>query len=159
MPRTAFLPSDALLFDHSVDFVENPVIVEGWRGEFARRVDRADLVAAVRVMSSVAEVVKRSSALRITVRVDERFKGDSGRDIELRVGDDQPSYSTVEDSERRILRDPWVVFIKWETVDGLPNPVPRWHLSPDTPEVRAKINYLLSAPPPDPNTEVEVIEP
>jgi hypothetical protein len=160
VPTTAFLPTDAPLFDHSVDFVEAPVIVEGgWRGEFERRVDRADLVAAVRATSSVAEVVKRSSALRITVRVDERFKGASDRDIELRVDDDQPSFGTVEDSEQRILRDPWIVFIKWETVEGESDLVPRWHLSPDTPEVRAKIDYLLSAPPPDPNTQVEVIEP
>jgi len=158
-PTTAYRASDAPLFDHSVDFVETPVIVEGeWRGEFEQRVVRADLIAAVRVQSSVAEIVQRHSAFRITVRVYDRFKGQSSKEIELRVDDEQPSYATVEDYEQRILRDPWIAFIKWEASNAGDGPVPHWHLSPDTPEVRAKIDYLLSTPPPDPNTQVEVIE-
>ena len=159
-PATAYRPSDAPLFDHSVDFVERPAIVEGeWRGTFEKRVARADLIAAVRVQSLVAEIVQRRAALRITVRVQERFTGASDEEIELRVADDQPSYVTVEDNEKRILRRPWVAFIKWEDTEGRDGPVPHWHLSPDTPEVRAKVDHLLAAPPSDPNTQVEVIEP
>jgi hypothetical protein len=160
VPATAYRASDAPLFDHSIDFVDKPAIVEGeWRGAFEQRVARADLIAAVRVQSSIAEIVKRRSALRITVRVRERFKGESIKEIELRVEDDQPSYATVEDHEDRLLRDPWVAFIKWEVLEGASAPVPHWHLSPDTPDVRKKIDYLLRSPPPDSHTEVEVIEP
>ena len=159
VPATAYQPTDARLFDHSVDFVETPVIVEGeWRGAFEQRVVRADLIAAVRVESSVAETVKRQSALRIAVRVTDRLKGESTRNIELRVDDTQASFSTVEDHEQRILNERWIAFIKWEAVEGAA-PIPHWHLSPDTAEVRAKIDYLLSSPPPDPNTQVEVIAP
>lgn len=160
VPATTYQASDAPFFDHSVDFVRSPAIVEGeWRGAFEQRVARADLVAAVRVKSSISEVVQRSSALRITVRVDEKLKGTSDDEIELRVDDDQPSHAVVEDHQQELLRDPWIAFVKWEGVGGGGSPVPHWHLSPDTPKVRAKIDYLLSIPPPDPNTQVEVIEP
>ncbi len=160
VPTTTYEAGDAPYFDHSIDFVESPAIVEGeWRGAFEQRVLRADLIAAVRVQSSVAEVVQRRAALRLMVRVLERFKGASGKEIELRVEDEQPGYATVEDSEDRIVREPWIAFIKWENVGGGKAPVPHWHLSPDTAAVRAKIEYLLSTPPPDPATQVEVIEP
>jgi len=159
-PTTEFLPSDAWLFDNAVDIVEAPVIVEGeWSGTFERRVGRADLIAGVRVDSLSSDLVQRRSAYRITVRVEDRLKGSSSEEIVLRVQDDEPGYRSVRANEEWLLHRPSVAFIKWKTDSGSPEPIARWHLSPDSPAVRDKIDFLLRQPAKDPHTEVEVLEP
>ena len=159
-PETQFTAGDAILFDNSVDLVWDPIIVEGeWGGAFERRIARADLIAAVRAKSIVTEVVKRRAAYRITVRVGQRLKGDSPDALVLRVRDDQPGHRTVEDSEDQVLHEGFIAFVKWEASEGSEERIPHWHLSPDSPAVRAKIDRGLRPPEPDPNTEVEVVAP
>lgn len=159
MPITEYRASDAALFDNSVDLVAEPVIVEGEYGAFERRVARADLVASIRVQSLHSEFVKRRAAYRLTVKVKDRLKGSSTKEIELRVTDDEPGHRSVELNEDRLLHDSFVAFIKWEAQPGVLDPLAHWHLSPDTPAVRDKIDYVLRRPPPDPHTEVDVVEP
>jgi hypothetical protein len=154
-----FRPGDAALFDNSVDRVASPVIVEGEFGTFEKRVARADLVASIRVQSLHSEFVKRRSAYRLTVRVKDRLKGESARDLELRVSDDEPGHRSVEVNEDRLLHEPFIAFIKWEAAAGSSELIPHWHLSPDSEAVRDKIEYVLRRPAPDPHTEVEVVEP
>jgi hypothetical protein len=120
-PTTHFEPSDVSLFDNSVDLVEAPVIVEGqWSGAFEQRVARADLIAVVQVASLSSDLVKRRSAYRLTVKVGDRLKGNSSAELTLRVRDDEPGYHTVRVNEDRLLRDPFVAFIKWEAAAGSP---------------------------------------
>jgi hypothetical protein len=159
LPATDFRASDASLFDSAVDLVASPVIVEGEHGAFERRVGRADLVASIRVRSLHSELVKRRAAYRLDIRVDDRLKGASARELELRVSDDEPGYRTVEVNEDRLLNDPFIAFIKWEADAATSTLVPHWHLSPDSEAVRDKIDYVLRHPAPDPHTEVEVIAP
>ena len=159
-PASDFRPSDVALFDNSVDLVEAPVIVEGeWSGTFERRVNRADLIAVVRVDSLSSDLVKRRSAYRLTVRVRDRLKGSSSKEITLRVQNDEPGYHTVRVNEDRLLLDPFVAFVKWEVTTGSPEQVAHWHLSPDSAAVRDKIDFLLRQPVRDARTEVEVVEP
>jgi hypothetical protein len=159
-PVTEYTASDAILFNESVDLVWDPIIVEGeWGGAFERRIARADLIAAVRAESIVTEVVKRRTAYRITVEVAQRLKGESSDELVLRVRDDEPGYRTVEDSEDQILHEGFIAFVKWEAREGADALVPHWHLSPDSPAVRAKIEHGLRRPGPDPNTQVEVVAP
>lgn len=159
-PATQYTASDAVLFDKSVDLVWDPIIVEGeWGGAFERRIARADLIAAVRAESIVTEVVKRRAAYRITVRVGQRLKGDSPDELVLRVRDDEPGHPTVEDSEDQILHEGFIAFVKWEDREGANERIPHWHLSPDSPAVRAKIEHGLRRPDSDPNTQVEVVAP
>lgn len=158
-PATHFEPADASLFDNAVDLVEAPVIVEGqWSGAFERRVARADLIAVVQVDSLSSDLVKRRSAYRLTVKVHDRLKGTSSAELVLRVRDDEGGYQTVRVNEDRLLRDPFVAFIKWETSAGSPELVAHWHLSPDSAAVRDKIEFLLRQPLKDTHTEVEVVE-
>jgi len=159
-PATEFLPSDAALFDNAVDLVEAPVIVEGeWSGAFEQRVGRADLIAVVRIDSLSSDLVKRRSAYRLTVRVKDRLKGTSSKDIVLRVGDDEPGYPTVRVNEDRLLHNPFVAFVKWEAASDSSKLIAHWHLSPDSDAVREKIDFFLRHPVRDSHTEVEVVKP
>ncbi|MGB9340038.1 MAG: hypothetical protein WCB63_12405, partial [Polyangiales bacterium] len=147
MPAPDFRPSDAPLFDNAVDLVEAPVIVEGdWTGVFERRVGRADLIAVVRVDSLSSDFVSRRSAYRLTVRVKNRLKGSSSKEIVLRVDDDEPGYETVRVNEDRLLHNPFVVFLKWAADPESAEPIPRWHLSPDSDAVRETVDFFLRHP-------------
>jgi len=159
VPVTDFRASDVSLFDNSVDLVAAPVIVEGESGAFERRVARADLVASIRVQSLHSELIKHRSAYRLTVKVKDRLKGASTKELELRVSDSEPGYRSVAVNEDRLLADSFVAFVKWEADPGSPKPIAHWHLSPDSGAVRDKIDYVLRRPAPDPHTEVEVVEP
>lgn len=148
-PATGFRPSDVDLFDNAVDLVEVPVIVEGdWSGAFERRVRRADLVAVVKIDSLSNDFVSRRSAYRLIVKVKKRLKGSSTKELVLRVSDEEPGYETVQVNEDRLLHKPFVAFIKWEVVPGSPDLIAHWHLSPDSDEVREKVDFSLrqSAP-------------
>lgn len=159
-PVTDFRASDVELFDNSVDLVAAPVIVEGeWGGAFERRVGRADVIAAIRVQSLSSEFVKRRSAYRLNAKVKDRLKGESTKELVLRVSDDQAGHRSVQANEDRLLHDSFIAFIKWEADPDSPEPIAHWHLSPDSGAVRDKIEYVLRRPPPDPHTEVEVVEP
>lgn len=159
-PASDFVSSDVALFDHAVDFVDAPVIVEGqWSGAFERRVGRADVIAVVRVDSLSSDLVKRRSAYRIAVRVRDWLKGTASSEITLRVRDDQPGYQSVRANEERLLHDPFVVFVKWEAEAGSSELTAHWHLSPDSAAVRDKIEFFLRQPVRDSHTEVEVVEP
>jgi len=160
VPAPDFRPSDAPLFDNAVDLVEAPVIVEGeWTGAFERRVGRADLIAVVRVDSLSSDFVSRRSSYRLAVKVKNRFKGGSLKELLLRVGDDEPGYETVRVNEDRLLEGGFVVFLKWAANPESFEPIARWHLSPDSDAVREKIDYFLRHPMKDEPTEVEVVEP
>ena len=157
---TDFQSSDDSLFDNAVDLVEAPVIVEGeWSGAFERRVGRADLIAVAHVESLSSDLVKRRSAYRLTVRVEERIKGSSSKELVLRVRDDEPGYQSVRVNEDWILHNSSIAFIKWESRPESPELTAHWHLSPDSAAVRDKIEFLLRQPAKDPHTDVEVLEP
>ena len=146
-PPSEFTASDAALFDDAVDLAESPVIADDVWGPFAHRVGRADLIAVIRVESLSSDLVRRRSAYRIAVRIEERLKGDHATDLILRVEDQQPGYRTVQANEERLLRDPFIAFIKWETETGSSEaPVSRWHLSPASEEARQQVERLLREP-------------
>ncbi len=160
MPAPDFRPSDAPLFDNAVDLVDAPAIVEGgWTSALERRVGRADLIAAVRVDSLSSDFVSRKSSYRLTVRMKNRLKGSSPKELVLRVGDDEPGYETVRVNEDRLLQSPFVVFVKWAADPESSEPIARWHLSPGSDAVRERIDYFLRHPMKDERTEVEVVEP
>ncbi|MDH3201492.1 MAG: hypothetical protein OEM15_11425 [Myxococcales bacterium] len=155
-----FAAEDRFLFDNAVDLVDKPAIVESeWRGEFERRVIRADIIAVIKIESLSSDEDRRGSSYRLTARVIDRLKGHSARELILRAHDDQPGFQSVRVNEDRLLRDPFVAFIKWENDAEAELPVPRWHLSPDSPAVRDKVAFFLSPPSGDDRTRVEVLGP
>ncbi len=160
LPDHDFLAADAALFDDAVDSMEAPVIVKGAPGTFDRRVERADLVAVVRVESLSSDLVRRQSAYRLAVRIDERLKGAFEGDLLLRVEDDQPGYETVRAHEDRLLRDPFLAFVKWESDPGSEEPpIAHWHLSPASAASVDRARQLLDRSASDADTEAEVLSP
>ena len=156
VPASDFRPSDASLFDQAVDRVAAPVTVDGeLSGVFEHRVVRSDFIAVVRVASLSSDWVKRQSAYRLTVKIKERLKGSSPKELVLIVHDDEPGYQSVKSNEDRLLRDSFVAFLKWEKQAGASERIAHWHLSPNSDAVRQKIDHLLSRPASDPNTTVE----
>ena len=148
---TDYRVSDAELFDNSVDLIAAPVIVEGeWSGVFERRVHRADLIAEVRTQSLSSELIKRRSAYRLDVKVKDRLKGSSARELALRVSDEERGYRTVQVNEDRLLEESFIAFIKWESDPTSPDLIAHWHLSPDSDAVREKVKYWLRHRPPEP---------
>jgi hypothetical protein len=111
------------------------------------------------VGSLSSDFVSRRSAYRLTVKVKNRLKGSSSKEIVLRVDDDEPGYESVRSNEDRLLQDSFVAFVKWAADPESAEPIARWHLSPDSDAVREKIDYFLRHPMKDVRTEVEVLEP
>lgn len=160
VPTVEFAAEDELLFDNSIDLVDKPAIVESeWRGGFERRVTRADIIAGVKIESLSSDEDRRGSSYRLTAKVIDRLKGRSSRELVLRVQDDEPGFQSVRINEDRLLRDPFVAFIKWQSHPESDQPVARWHLSPDSPEVRDKVVFFLNPPSRENQTQVEVLEP
>jgi hypothetical protein len=145
-PQTGFRASDAALFDEAVDLIEAPLVIEGAKGAFERRVARADLIAVIRLESLSSDLIRRRSAYRLAVRVEERLKGSSARELVLRVEDDKPGYRTVRANEDRLLRDPFIAFVKWERDSGSSEPVSHWHLSPASAATREQVRLVLRKP-------------
>lgn len=146
-PASEFRASDAAFFDDAVDLVESPVIVDDAEGAFEHRVGRADLIAVIRVESLSSDLVRRRSAYRLAVRIEERLKGGHTGDLILRVEDQQPGYRTVQVNEDRLLRDPFIAFVKWEPRTGSSEaPVSHWHLSPASQAAREQVKRLLREP-------------
>ncbi len=147
VPLTELPPSDAPYFDHAVDLVEDPVLVEGeGGGVFQQRVRRSDFVAVVRITSLSADALPRREAYRLTAKVKNRLKGDSPRELALKVDDDQRGYETVRVNEDRLLDGSFVAFVKWGLDPDSSDPVAHWHLSPNSDQVREKVDFVLRQP-------------
>lgn len=148
---TELLASDELLFDHAVDFVEDPVVIrDEWGGTFERRVARSDLIAVVRISSLSADTLPRRAAYRLTAKVKSTLKGSAPREVVLRVDDDQAGYQSVRVHEDRLLQDSFVAFVKWGSGPESEGPIAHWHLSPDSETVRENVDFFLRQPPPPP---------
>jgi hypothetical protein len=158
-PKTEFRESDFEIFDDAVDLVENPLIIEGTRGTFERRIARADLIAIVRVESLSSDLVSRRSAYRLAVRIEQRLKGKSPSELVLRVEDREPGYETVRANEDRLLRDTFIAFVKWEPDSGDAEPLSHWHLSPASDAAREQVQIALQNLDSRSQTTVDVVEP
>ena len=158
---TEFLPTDDVLFDEGMDLVDDPVIIEGeWIGHFEQRVDRADLIVEVQIESLSSDVdLDRRASYRLNARVRDQIKGKRSDALLLRVSDRQRGYDSIRANEDRLLRDPFVAFVKWQADEITGKVEPRWHLSPASQGVKKKIAQLMRPPVGESHTEVEVIRP
>lgn len=141
-----FRPGDEEVFDDAIDLVASPAIVQGeWGGDFERRVDRADLIAVVKIETLRSNVdLDRRTTYRLSAAVRETFKGRTVRELALQVGDHQGGFDTVRVNEDRLLREPFVAFVKWQDGSAPSEVRARWHLSPASLGVREKVAFLLS---------------
>ena len=64
----------------------------------------------------------------------------------LKVVDDQRGYQTVRMNEDRLLDGSFVAFVKWGLDPDSSDPVAHWHLSPNSDQVREKVDFVLRQP-------------
>lgn len=136
------------LFDNSLDLVGDPSILEGawldeWEDEVSGRVQMADTVGLVEVTAIRRDTdLQRRDTLRVVCSVlRTRFGTFPESEIALPVRDDESSFSLVARSEGRLMRNQFVLFVKWTRGDG-DTLIPRWHLSPAADPVVRRVNSL-----------------
>lgn len=144
-----FTAETRALFEDGVDFVADPEVLDGqWRENWAReldeRVSEADIVARVTVHTVRTDTdLDRRTTYRLLVNEDQGYLGALPSDIQLTTDEAAPGFGTVSGNERRILNQPFVLFLKWERPLGATESIARWHLSPATEPVVLRTEFLL----------------
>jgi len=149
-PRTGtpLSAEDRLFFDDGVDFVGDPAVLEGrwrddWSNELDSRVTDADIVSYVRVRALRTDVdLERRTTYRLLLEEQESILGELPEDLALASVEGDGGYITIEGNEDRILDEEFVLFLKWEQPSPDAPVRARWHLSPLTEEVTARVEYL-----------------
>lgn len=144
-----FTDEHAEVFEDGVDFIADPGHLEGrWRQDWSRDLDRrvswSDLIARVTIHTLRTDTdLDRVNTYRLIAEVDETLWGEPPEDeLTLTVREGEAGYGTIEGNDRRILNQPFVLFLKWyDAPDG--NVRPHWHLAPATEPVTARVEYLI----------------
>lgn len=137
------------IFENGLDLVRDPRVLEGpwletWQDELARRVALADVVALVTVRTLRTDVdLNRRRTYRLITRVDRVYFGENvGQELVFLAREGEGGFETVETNERRLLDTQYLAFLKWaEDEDGTVRA--RWHLSPATDQVAARVRREL----------------
>ncbi len=145
---TPLTAEDRVLFDDGVDFVGDPAVLEGrWRDDWSReldeRVTHADIVSYVRVNALRTDMdLERRTTYRLLIDEVEGIIGELPEDLGLASLEGDGGYTTIDGNESRILDQELVLFLKWEQPEPGAEVRARWHLSPHTEEVTARVEYL-----------------
>jgi hypothetical protein len=146
-PLTA---EDIQYFEDGIDLVADPESLEGewrrqWSTELDQRVQRADVVAYVRVRTVRTDTdLDRRTTYRIQVESERDLVGTLPADgVELRSREGEVGFGTIDGNEQRILDRPFVLFLKWDRPTGAATATPRFHLSPFVEQVTTRTEYLL----------------
>lgn len=149
-----FTDEHAQVFDNGLDLVRDPQALEGtwlstWESDIDRRVGWSDVVALVTVRTLRTDLdLDRRQTYRLIARVDRVLYGENvGEELELRVQQGQAGYRSIEESERRLLDQQFLVFVKWaDEEDSQQGHIvrARWHLSPATDGVANRARLMLT---------------
>lgn len=146
---TPFLEEHAPLFENGLDLIRDPAGMEGswletWEQELDSRVTHADLVLLVTVRTIRQDTdLDRRDTFRLIVHVDRKLLGDVEEELTLVTRQPDAGFQTVETNERRLLDQQFIAFVKWQRDEATQEILPRWHLSPATDAVAARVRDLL----------------
>lgn len=135
------------IYENGADFVDDPEILEGrwrddWSEELDTRVRTADIIAIVDVPTVRTDIDPEGRmTFRLNSVVDTSILGDGAGEIALESHQGELGFSGVRSNERRIQRQPMVLFLRWAADEDGQN-VARWHLSPATEGVVSRVRYL-----------------
>ncbi len=145
-PMTA---ADVRVFDHGVDFVDDPEILAGqwrrtWADELQARVGSADAIVLVRVNSAQAtRIPDVGPSYRLDIEAGGALFG-AVTDIDLVSMESDGGYSSVDRNQTRLLSADFVLFLKWyQADDGAV--AAHWHLSPATEAVTTRVRFLVTS--------------
>ncbi len=144
-----FEAQHAEVFEDGADFIADPTHLEGrWREDWSRDLDRrvswSDVIARVTVHTLRTDTdLDRVDTYRLIAAIDEALWGQAPEDdLTLTVREGEPGYGTLEGNDRRILNQPFLLFVKWyDTPEGQVRP--HWHLAPATEPVVSRVEYLI----------------
>lgn len=145
---TPMSAEDRVLFDDGVDFVGDPGVLEGrwrddWSSELDARVTGADVVAYVQVRALRTDLdLERRTTYRLLIDEVDTIVGELPEELALASVEGDGGYITIEGNEDRILEQELVLFLKWEQEAPGAQVRARWHLSPHTEAVTARVEYL-----------------
>lgn len=158
---TPFTPEDGVLFDQSLDTVEDPPVSTegtGLVGEFERRVIRSDFITVVELTSlHTGSGTDRRVAYRLVGNTSEAIKGRPPREVTLRVEEVARGFRTIRQAEDQLMERPYILYAKWQQNVETGELRLRWHLSLDTPQVREKARTALRRNTNAPDLAVEVL--
>lgn len=143
-----FDPEDAAYFDDGADFVADPTLLEGrwreeWADEFIGRIDKADVIALVRIVTVRTSVdLNHRTSYHLVPESKQALWQELPDAVELVVREGAPGYASVDHALERLQRGEYVLFIKWYTND-VGQIAAHWHLSPGTSPVIARTLYLV----------------
>lgn len=144
-----FTDEDRTYFAEGIDLVNDPEALEGrWREDWARELDqrirRTDVVAYVRIRTVRTDTdLDRRMTFRLYPEAENVLLGRLPETLILSSAQGDAGFVAIRNNEQRLLRDRFVLFLKWEQPEGAPEPTPRWHLSPASEPVTARVEYLL----------------
>ncbi len=146
---TPLSAEDRRFFDDGVDFVGDPAVLEGrWRDDWSERArqprhPRGHRLLHVRVRALRTDVdLERRTTYRLLVDEQESILGELPDEQGLASVEGDGGYITIEGNEERILDEEFVLFLRWEQPSPDAPVRARWHLSPHTEEVTARVEYL-----------------
>jgi hypothetical protein len=137
------------VFDHGVDFVDDPEILAGqwrrnWGDELQARVGSADVIMLTRVNSAQAtRIPDVGPSYRLDVAPSGTLFGDLS-DVDLVSAEDHPGYSSIDRNQSRLLAGDFVLFVKWYRADDGSIDA-HWHLSPASEAVVSRVRFLVGS--------------
>jgi hypothetical protein len=137
------------VFDHGVDFVDDPEILAGqwrrsWSDDLQARVGSADLILLTRINSAQAtRIPDVGPSYRLDTAPDSALFGTSA-DIDLVSAEDDSGYSSIDRNQPRLLTNDFVLFVKWYQAEGGTIGA-HWHLSPATEAVLSRVRFLIDS--------------
>jgi hypothetical protein len=131
---TPTTPEQERVFEHGVDFVAALEGLEGrWRDDWDRdlqlRVGGADFIGIVLINTLLTETDPEQRVTHRLVASIKRSLYGQAKDVELRVSEGQPGFTTVHDNLQRIESREFLVYVKWY-VDADGERAAHFHLSP-----------------------------
>lgn len=150
-PRAPWEPELAQFFDDAADFIEDPGDLQGaWSTDYARelqgRVDEADLICRVEVRTINEDIsVDGHRRKHLLMQISSVLHGEAPSDnrLHVSVGEGSSGFDTIDRSERRLIGNHFVAFIRWYEDD---DDVVRahWHLSPATRPLIAMVRRAIT---------------
>ncbi len=149
-PQAPWEPELAEFFDDAADFIQNPGDLQGaWSTGYSRelqgRVDEADLICRVTVSTLNEDInVEGHRRKHLLMGITSVLYGEEpeGRRLHLSVDEGSAGFDTIDASERRLLDNQFVAFVRWyEDEDSAVRG--HWHLSPGTRSVVELVRHQI----------------
>jgi hypothetical protein len=144
-----FTERDKQLFDDGFDLMEDPDALHcqwriDWEHELTERLDRSDAIVEGEIVSTHVDTdPDQRKSYRVVLSVRKAHRGALGHgvnEVSLAAREGSLGYASLAGNPERILRLPFVAFMKYADVAG--RPVAHFHLTPPSLALRRALAEL-----------------